>query len=107
MNAPDDPLAGLERTTFVPFVGRAMKMTGPDGATFDVTLEAADDESRPDGRHGPRGGRAPFSLTFEAADGIARPQGTYTIALAGTTLPIFCVPVIGDDATPRLQATFN
>lgn len=103
-----DPPPPLTLADFVAHVGTTFRFVAPEASPFEATLVEARDESRPDGRHGPPGGRAPFSLLFRPLDGAMKPQTTYAIEAdgAGPHL-VFCVPVLGEDATPHLEAGFN
>ena len=105
---PDDRLAALRRETFVPRVGRHFTFSADGLDAFEAELLEARDESLPDGRHGPAGARPAFSLVFRPVDGAPRAQRTYTIAADGfTPVAVFCVPGLGHDGGPVLQATFN
>lgn len=103
-----DPRAVLTGGDFTDLVGESVTMTAPDGSSFEAELASVDDLSRPDGRHGPVGGRAPFALLFRPKDGHRRPQALYTVAIEGwEPLAIFCATVIGPEGAPALEAVFN
>lgn len=105
---PEDRMIQLTHADFLPLVGSDFVFSLPDGTAFTASLLDVQDQSLPDGRHGPVGARAPFSLSFRPADGSAHPQGPYTIATEGfAPLEVFFVPGLGHDGAPVLQATFN
>jgi len=108
MESSEDHPPTLTLGDFDEHVGETFHLTTDGVTTFEATLVEARDESLPDGRHGPPGGRAPFSLLFRPDDGEVKPQGAYAIETEGCgPHQIFLVPVLGPDGKPHLEASFN
>ena len=98
-------LEDVTHDTFADRVGETFTLTGPDGATLELTLVEA---SLAPESHSVPGRRAAFSLIFHGPASPYAPQGTWPLEhpeLEG--LELFLVPLGPVDDAMRYQAVFT